>query len=208
MHANITVDALEDKGTQHLTEEFDRYVQQWKEDIQAALTEVNVDKEIVDNIKCVPAGHSSELHLPRIPHWISNLWSCCLITMKKSAQPALIKMETAGPEGGFVSKDEVNEDVLAKATADERKIVFTPAVKVAIGAGAGGLVAVGTTVGAVIGGTIGALAIGIPSFGTAAGAGLGIGAGVGAAFGAAVATGVGALLTLYKRHKLKKLSRN
>ena len=207
--ANSAVDALEDRGTteQQLGVEFDRYVQQWKKDIQAALTKVKVDKEIVDNIECVPAGHPSVLHLPSTEHWISNLWSYCLTATKKSAQPALIKMETAGPEGGFVSKDDVDEDVLTKATAEERKIVYTPAVKAAIGATAGGLVVAGTAVGAAIGGTIGALAIGIPSFGAAAGVGLGIGAGVGAAFGAAIATGVGALIALFRRHKLKKMSR-
>ena len=203
--ANCCVDMLEEKGTQHLREEFEKQVQQWKEDIQRSLEKAGVDKKIVDNIKVVPAGHPKMLHLPGIKHWISNLWSECLISTKRKAQPALIKMETAGPEGGFVSNDEVNEESLKKATADERKIVFTPGVKVAIGATIGGVVATGAGIGAAIGGTIGALAIGIPSFGTAAVAGLGIGAAVGGAVGAGIATGVGALLYLWRRHKKKKI---
>ena len=143
-YANIAVDALEDRGTQYLTEDFERCVQQWKEDIQAALTKLNVDKTIVDNIRCVPAGHPFEIHLPHIEHWISNLWSQCLISTKRKAQPALIKMETAGPEGGFVSKDEANEESLKKATADERKLVYTHSVMAAIGASAGGIVMAGS----------------------------------------------------------------
>ena len=203
--SNTVVDSLEDRGTEHLREDFERYVQQWKEDVQSALIEVGVKRKIACDVKIVPAGHSQELHLPGIEHWISNFWSHCLVSTKRSAQPALIKMETAGPEGGFVSNDDVNEESLMKATADERKIVFTPMVKVAIGATIGGIAATGVAIGAGIGATIGALAIGIPTFGVAAAAGLGIGGGIGAAVGGGIAAGVGALIYLYRRKKMNQI---
>ena len=196
--ANMMVDALEDKCSGNLTVEFDVKVQQWKESIQSALRKLDVPEATIRAIQVVPAGHPRILHLPRIKHWISHLWAHCLLSMKELAQPALIQMES---EGGFVNENDVDEVKLAKAKADERKIIFTPTVKTAIGLSGAGL---GAAVGATIGATIGALAIGIPSFGIAAGAGLGIGAASGAAIGCGIAALVGVAVAFYRRQKQKK----
>ncbi len=59
---------------------------------------LEVDKKIVDSILVVPAGHPNKLNLPGYRHWISNVWSQCLLRMKSNAQAALIKMETQDAE--------------------------------------------------------------------------------------------------------------
>ena len=202
---NAMVVTLKAKGLsgEELEEGFKKRIAEWRVSIQTVLTELEVDKKIVDNIQVIPAGHPFEVDLPGYPYWLSYLWSQGLLMMKKSAQAAMIKMETNSPGGGFIPEDEAPEG-FTRVCADERKIVFTPGVKTALGLAAGGLVAGGATVGAVVGGTIGALAIGIPSFGAAAGAGLGMGAAVGAAVGGGIATGVGALIALYRRRKMKR----
>ncbi len=199
-HANMLVDALESKDVQNLTEEFDKKVQQWKEVIQDALKKFNVPEEIVKEIRVVPAGHHRVVDLPGIEYWISNVWANGLLTMKPDAQLAMIKMEA---DTGFVTEENVNKEALSKAKPTERKIVFTPGVKTAVGTGVtvGG---VGAAIGGVVGGLIGTFAIGIPTFGTAAVAGLGIGVGVGAAVGASVGAAVGAVFALFKKRKSKK----
>ncbi len=179
-------------------------IKQWKEAIQEALKNMDVDQKIIDNILVVPAGHPNELHLPGYSHWISDLWSKCLISMKTSAQVAFIKMEIQGPQGGFILEHDATEENIGKISAEERKIVYTPGVKIAIGAAAGGVIATGIAVGATIGATIGGLLIGIPSFGVAAGAGLGIGGIVGGAIGGGLAIGIGALITFFRKRKLNR----
>ena len=183
-----------------LESRFKARIAEWREAIQEVLKELNVDRKIIDNIQVFPAGHPTEAHLPGYRYWLSYAWSQGLLSMKKSAQAAMIKMETSG---GFIPEERAS-DQFANVEADERMIVYTPGVRTAIGLAAGGIVAGGAAIGAVIGGTIGALAIGIPSFGVAAGAGLGIGAVVGGAVGGGIAIGVGALIALYRRHKMRR----
>ena len=112
--------------------------------------------------------------------------------MNKAAQAAVIKMEKSR---GFITEDEASGDI-ARVSPDERKIVYTRGVKVALGAAASGGMVGGAAVGATVGATIGALAIGIPSFGSAAGAGLGLGAAVGGVIGAGTIAAVGTLIAL------------
>ncbi len=198
--ANARIAVLKAKGTPEdkLKDGVEEQIKRWRKVIQEALRKMKVDKKIVDSIVVVPAGHPNN-PLPGYKYWISNVWSQCLLSMKIDAQAAVIKMET---QNGFIQEQDANEEMIGKVSADERKIVFTPGVKLAIGVVAlSGIAATGTAIGAGIGGTIGALAIGIPSFGVAAGAGLGIGAVVGGAIGGGIAVGVGTLIALYRKHK-------
>lgn len=197
--ANFRVTFLKAKGTSEakLKDGVEERITEWRETIQKTLTSLEVDKKIVDSILVVPAGHPSKSHLPGYRHWISNVWSQCLLRMKSNAQTALIKMET---QDGFVKEQDA--DKIGKVSADERKIVFTPGVKIAMGVALTGIAATGTGIGAAIGGAIGALAIGIPSFGVAAGVGLGLGAAVGGVIGGSIAIGVGALISLYRKRKM------
>ncbi len=205
--ANARIEILKAKGTPEckLKTKLEERIKQWREAIQESLRSMDVDKKIVDSILVVPAGHTSELHLPGYRYWISNVWSQCLLSMTSPAQSALIQMESqAGSQGGFIPEPDATEDAIGPIRADERKIVFTRAVKVSMGIAAGGIVASGATIGAVIGGMIGTLAIGIPTFGVAAGAGLGIGAAVGGAIGSSIAVGVGAFISLYRKRMLNR----
>ena len=198
--ANAMVAVLKAQGLSGATleKEFKKRIDEWRDAIKTVLTELKVDQKIVENIMVVPAGRPKQKDLPGYRFWLSYLWSQCLYTMKKSAQAAMIKMEKGR---GFIAEDEALEEI-ARVSPDERKIIYTRDVKVALGVAAGGGMVGGAAVGATIGATIGALAIGIPSFGAAAGAGLGIGAAIGGVVGAGMAASVGALITLYRKSKV------
>ena len=202
--ANVMVFTLEAQivSNDKIVTELQKRIDEWQVVLMETLTDLKVDKAVVKNVQVVPAGHVQDPNLPGYNHWISFVWSKCLLAMKKSAQAAFIQMETNGPSGGFIEEGEAIG--IAKVSVDERKIVFTRGVKIAVGVVAGGIVTGGFAIGATVGATIGALAIGIPSFGVAAGAGLGIGAVVGGAVGGGVAAGVGALITLYRKRLLER----
>ena len=201
--ANVIVLELQARGVPdtRIETEFKAQTEEWRNKIKIELTKLQVDKKIVDNIHVIPAGHPREADLPGCHYWLSSLWSHCLLSMKKSAQAAMIKMETRGPKGGFIQEKKASELAFAEVGADERKIVFTSGVKKAIAAAAGGTGAGGFAAGAAIGGTIGALAIGVPSFGSAAIGGLFIGAAVGGVIGAGLAIAVGASIAVYRMNK-------
>ena len=198
-NAKVAILKAQELSGHALEREFKKSIAEWRDAIRTVLIELKVDRKIVDNISVVPAGRPRQKDLPGYKFWLSYLWSQCLCTMKKSAQAALVKMEK---NRGFIAEDEASEEI-ARVSPDERKIVYTRGVKVALGVAAGGGTVGGAAAGATIGALIGALAIGIPSFGVAAGAGLGIGAAVGGFVGAGTAAAVGTLIALYRKNKLK-----
>ena len=72
---------------------FDDRLKLWTEELEKALTEAGVTKEIVEKVNIVPVGYYNDPSLPNgQENWLTVFWLVCLQAMKKQAQPALLKV--------------------------------------------------------------------------------------------------------------------
>ena len=75
-------------------EKFQTDILQWGETIRNILSQdISIRREIVDNVKIVPAAHYLKVHLTDQEYWLSNLWICCISTIKTpEVRLALLKI--------------------------------------------------------------------------------------------------------------------
>ena len=160
----------EDLPRQEKAAEFKKFLDKWRDAIREILIEdIEVSKEIVDNMRIVPAGHYKKPHLPGNKFWLSTLWFQCLGSItSEEGKLALWKMNASRLKGenavtGYDFKKEAEEQPLVVTETNYAGVLVRGAVTTtAAGSGATfgaalGSVAgpVGTVTGALIGGLFG-----------------------------------------------------
>lgn len=72
---------------------FDDCLQQWRQELRAALRSAGVDHETVERVPILPIGYHKKPSLPNgEKNWLTTFWSKCFQAMKEQAQPALLKV--------------------------------------------------------------------------------------------------------------------
>ena len=193
--ANQEIARLDERNVSGKEKEFRKKIASWEEKIKEIFRASGIDAA---NIPVVPAGVKTKPSLlPGDDEWLSVLWHTVCEKASSDGQSVLalhnadrLKSRSEVGPSDF-EKKELHEQPIVPLTTWKEKLIAILLVDVVAALGAGG--AAGVT-GATIGAIIGALAIGIPSFGTAAGLGLVLGGAIGG--GAGVGVGVLAAKTV------------
>ena len=91
--ANMVVPVRSKDDPQAKKDFFDERLKLWTEELEKALREAGVTKEIVEKVNIVPVGYYNDPTLPNgQENWLTVFWLVCLQAMKKQAQPALLKV--------------------------------------------------------------------------------------------------------------------
>lgn len=74
----------------------------------------------VKRVKIVPTGFRHPMGLPDCSHWLSTFWFCVLGSMRKQAQPALIRMN----ENRIVEYPEAVDESNLKKHIEDQELIF------------------------------------------------------------------------------------
>ena len=207
--ANYVVAKLTQKKVKNLEKEYNAQIREWIDAIRSeVLLKLDLPTEVAKKIDIVAAGRDQ---VPSIlsdaDYWFSTLWHTVIDAATDDGQVVLTQINserlqprTTASISDLKTKELSEQPILPDKTWKDRIIHKFPQLGAALGAG-GAAGATGATIGAVIG----ALAIGIPSFGTAAGVGLVLGAAIGGGAGIGVgAITAKAIAAVKKRQRIEQ----